>query len=122
MRQLSTIRRVVSLATILALAVTVIPVLGSTRMPSSGCRAMAEAAHECHRPLASLTCCCTTRDESQGSSVPAERSVTKAPSTNSACTGITVEMLVCPIDHVAPSPTQGYRNRDLPTLFATFLL
>ena len=122
MRVLPTLRRLISVATTLALAVTAVPLVASTRAPLSCCKGVAEMARGCHRPVASLTCRCTDQDDSGGSSLPAERSSTKAPSTNSACAAITVEMPVCRIDHVAPSPTQGYRNRDLPTLFATFLL
>lgn len=121
MRPLLTLRRVVSAATVMAMTITGLPVIAATRAPSPGCKAMAQMGHECHRPSASLTCCCSG-DDSQSSSVPAERSGSLASIPSSDGVRVAVTMPPVHDDPLAPAPTQGYRNRDLPTLFATFLL
>jgi len=49
----------VSLATVMAIVIAGLPALAATRAASPRCRAMAQMGHECHRPSASLTCCCS---------------------------------------------------------------
>lgn len=121
MRPSLRLRRFVSAATVLAVTITGLPALAATRAESSRCKAMAQIGHECHRPSASLNCCCSD-DDSQNSSVPAERNGSLASTPSSDGVGVAVTMPPVHDDPLAPAPAQGYRNRDLPTLFATFLL
>lgn len=122
MRSGLTLRRLVSAATVMAMMIAGLPVFGATRAPSLRCRTMAQAVHDCQRPSASLTCCCSEHDGSQGSGIPVERNSSMAPTAPSAGVGVAMTVPAFRVDRVASSPTQGYRNRDLPTLFATFLL
>ncbi len=117
-----TLQRLVSAATVMAMTITGLPVLAAPRAPSPRCMAMAQMSHECHQPSASFTCCCSDNDGSQSSGVPAERNGSMAPTASLAGVGVAVTVPAFRVDRVGPSPTQGYRNRDLPTLFATFLL
>lgn len=121
MRTLLRLRRFVSAATVMAVTVAGLPVLAATRDESSRCRAMAQMGHECHRPSAALSCCCSD-DDSQNSGVPAERNGSLTPTPSAAGVEVVIPLAVVHFDQLVPSPGHGYRNRDLPTLFATLLL